>query len=162
MHAAMDCRVTAMALQWHCNGTAMALPLQCYVTAMNCRVTAMALQWQCHGTAIAVPCHCHGLPCHCHGTAMALQWHCHAQRLKKKGYVVLKFLSNVILTAYQCYTAVAEGAQLSTMRRGRAQPCLQRRARSHITSCQRHANALQRKKRNAEHDAQLYSFFFSV
>ena len=48
------------------------------------------------------------------------------------------------------------------MRRGRAGPCRQRRARSHITSCQRHANALQRKKRNAEHDAQLYSFFFSV
>ena len=114
MHAAMDCRVTAMALQWHCNGTAMALPLQCYVTAMNCRVTAMALQWQCHGTAIAVPCRCHGLPCHCHGTAMALQWHCHAQRLKKE-VCRTEFLSHVILTAWQCYTAAAEGAKLSTI-----------------------------------------------
>ena len=96
----MDCRVTAMALQWHCNGTAMALPLQCYVTAMNCRVTAMALQWQCHGTAIAVPCRCHGLPCHCHGTATPLRWHCHAQRLKKNMSYWVPF------TRYPCSMAV--------------------------------------------------------
>ena len=38
------------------------------------------------------------------------------------------------------------GRKAITMRRGRALPCLQRRARSFTTSCQRHANALQRKK----------------
>ena len=53
------------------------------------------------------------------------------------------------------------GRKAITMRRGRALPCRQRRARSHITSCQRHADALQRKKEkeNAELHAQLYIFF---
>ena len=40
-------------------------------------------------------------------------------------------------------------ASAREIRRGRAQPCLQRRARSFITSCQRYANALERKKKRS-------------
>ena len=46
-----------------------------------------------------------------------------AKRLKKTLYRA-QFISHVILPRSQCRTAAAEGAKLSTMRRGRAQPCL--------------------------------------
>ena len=47
------------------------------------------------------------------------------------------------------------------MRRGRALPCRQRRARPHITLCQRHANALQRKKETLSMTLS-YILFFSA
>ena len=53
------------------------------------------------------------------------------------------------------------GRKAITMRRGRAQPCRQRRARPHITSCQRHANALQRKKETLSMTLS-YILFFSA
>ena len=52
------------------------------------------------------------------------------------------------------------GRTAITMRRGRALPCPQRRARSHITSCQRHANALQRKKETLSMTLSYILFFF--
>ena len=56
------------------------------------------------------------------------------------------------LSNHCCVSAYATriggtGHKAITMRRGRDPPCRQRRARPHITSCQRHANALQRKKK---------------
>ena len=64
-----------------------------------------------------------------------------AQRLKET-LCRTELLSHVILTRSLCHTAAAEGAKLSTMRRGRALPCPQRRVRPLITFNQRHANAL--------------------
>ena len=79
--------------------------------------------------------------------------------LKKKVYRT-EWVPNVLIPRSQCHAAAAEGAKLSKMRRGRAQPCHQRRARPIITLCQRHANALPRKKSNAVLHAQLIAFFF--
>jgi hypothetical protein len=48
---------------------------------------------------------------------------CNAQRLTKT-LRRTEFLSCVVLTRSHCHPAAAEGAKLSTMRRGRAQICL--------------------------------------
>ena len=47
------------------------------------------------------------------------------------------------------------------MRRGRAQPCLDRRARSLITLCQRYANALLEKNKTLDLTPSYIFFFYS-
>ena len=71
------------------------------------------------------------------------------------------------LSNHCCVSAYATriggtGRKAITMRRGRALPCRQRRARSHITLCQRSANALQRKKETLSMTLSYILFFFSV